>query len=707
MSIMEQQNEELYDGIRQGMNSTAHGFHDGDAEIFADPVLGRTLDLLMDDDMELDRRCMFVDSSACRAMTNELAGFLRSDPYALPDLQNASDAFLFEEINPPSFIDNCVSSASLGKLEGPFKGLCNETLRYPLTKELAELLESNSSTSREHFWRKNNSFISREHPRQENVFIQQNTSSDSWIKHLRLQSVEGYDLPQATLSSTVAALSQLSVCASSDFSKTSINCSSSSVWKVNSSPSSASELPDCHHDGLHSLTQPYLVHGREELFKLLQRSVVSHVGKVKHKEAAERYALRNHGPGHAIGVWSFGEPVDDEEGTLHDDADDVIRAESSDVIALLTICAQAIARNDITKANRIVREIRKEATPFGDGKQRLAHYFMEALVARISGTGGCLYTALNNRHYSASEMLKTHQLRIEKSPFVSISHFFSNQTIANTCQGASRLHVIDYGILYGFQWPSLIQTLAARPGGPPRLRITGIDFPQPGIKPSERVDDTGRRLSEFARSCGVPFEYHAFAASKWEDIQPSSLSIRHDEVVVVNCMLRLRHLLDETVKAESPRKKLLARIRSIQPKVFVEAEVNAGYNAPCSFMARFQEALAHFHNVYDAIDSCVKRDHPDRCLLEQEIFDQEILNVVACEGLERVERAEHYKYWHWWTQKAGFEMLALDQSILNRSKLLMQRYHEDYSLVEDDGWLIMGWRGRLSRCISAWQPVLL
>lgn len=70
----------------------------------------------------------------------------------------------------------------------------------------------------------------------------------------------------------------------------------------------------------------------------------------------------------------------------------------------------------------------------------------------------------------------------------------------------------------------------------------------------------------------MPFEYHAIA-EKWEAITPAHLFLKDDEVLAVNCMFRLRHLLDETVTAASPRDLVLSRIRSMSPKVFPVAVV--------------------------------------------------------------------------------------------------------------------------------------
>ena len=76
----------------------------------------------------------------------------------------------------------------------------------------------------------------------------------------------------------------------------------------------------------------------------------------------------------------------------------------------------------------------------------------------------------------------------------------------------------------------------------------------------------GRRLAQFAKLWGVPFEFQALA-DKWETITPAQLCVKHDEVLAVHCQYRFRNLLDESIMAASPRKVVLDRIRSMNPKV--------------------------------------------------------------------------------------------------------------------------------------------
>lgn len=96
--------------------------------------------------------------------------------------------------------------------------------------------------------------------------------------------------------------------------------------------------------------------------------------------------------------------------------------------------------------------------------------------------------------------------------------------------------------------------------------LAGIDFPQTGLTTSTGLADTGRRLENFAKLWGVPFEFQA-VTGKWEGVMPQQLNLRDDEVLAVTCQYRMHHLLDESVMATSPRKIVLNRIRSMNPKV--------------------------------------------------------------------------------------------------------------------------------------------
>ncbi|KAG8496394.1 hypothetical protein CXB51_007595 [Gossypium anomalum] len=346
-----------------------------------------------------------------------------------------------------------------------------------------------------------------------------------------------------------------------------------------------------------------------------------------------------------------------------------------DLRTLLILCAQAITSNDNVTAKELIKQIRQHSSPYGDGSQRLAHYFVDALEARLAGTGTQIYTSL-------------------------VPIIFANNYISKAAEKASKLHIIDFGIFYGFHWPALIHRLAKRHGGPPQLRITGIEFPQPGFRPAEAVQETGRRLVKYCERHNVPFEYHAIA-QKWETIRTEDLKINSDEVIAVNCLCRFRNLLDETVVLNSPRDTVLNLIRKINPDVFVHSVVNGSYNAP--FLS--QDSGRHsfiFSALFDMCETNVSHEDNMRSMLEQKFYGREIMNIVACEGTERVERPESYKQWQVRNMRAGFVQLPLSPELMKRVKERVKaRYHSDFMVDVDGRWMLQGWKGRIIYASSA------
>ncbi|MBA0644869.1 hypothetical protein Goklo_013042 [Gossypium klotzschianum] len=262
-------------------------------------------------------------------------------------------------------------------------------------------------------------------------------------------------------------------------------------------------------------------------------------------------------------------------------------------------------------------------------------------------------------------------------PFKKMSNFYANKRIMELAEKATTLHIIDFGICYGFQWPCLIQLLSAQAGGPSKLRITG---------------------SSSHNQCNV-------IAKKWETIQLEELKITKDEVVVVNCMHRLKNLPDDTVSPTSARETVLKLIRSINPELFIHGVANGTYNAPF-FFSRFRKALFHFSAQFDIFEATVAQDDPQRMMFEKEIHGRDIMNLVACEGTERVERPEMYKQWQVRTLRTGFKQVPLNQELVKKVMDMVQSsYHRDFVVDVDGHWMLQGWKGRIIYALSCWKPV--
>ncbi|PNT62875.1 hypothetical protein BRADI_4g09170v3 [Brachypodium distachyon] len=378
------------------------------------------------------------------------------------------------------------------------------------------------------------------------------------------------------------------------------------------------------------------------------------------------------------------------------------RGDTVDLRGMLLCCSQEVATGNHQGASILLKQIRQHASARGDAAQRLAHCFAQGLEARLAGTGSQVYRSLVEKHTSAMEFLKGYELFMAACCFKRVAFTFSSMTIFNAVEGKSRLHIVDYGLHYGCQWPGLLCWLANRGGRPPKVRITGIDLPQPGFRPSKRIEETGKQLSNCARQFGLPFKFHAITA-KWETICAADLNIDPDEVLVVNELFNFNTLMDESLVTDrpSPRDVVLSTIRGMRPDVFIQGVVN-GSSGPF-FLARFRESLFFHSSVFDMLDATTPRDSEHRLVLERDMFGQCALNAVACEGADRVERPETYKQWQLRNQRAGLRQLPLRPSVVEvATDKVKSLYHKDFLVDVDQGWLLQGWKGRILYAHSAW-----
>ncbi|KAL4285301.1 hypothetical protein GQ457_16G010270 [Hibiscus cannabinus] len=383
------------------------------------------------------------------------------------------------------------------------------------------------------------------------------------------------------------------------------------------------------------------------------------------------------------------------------------KKETVDLRTLLILCAQAVSAGDRRTAGELLKQIKEHSSPHGDGTQRLAYFFADGLEARLDGSGALIhnfYASLASKKTTAADTLKAYKAYLCACPFAKLAIVFANKTICRVSHKASVLHIVDFGILYGFQWPILIQHLSQRPGGPPKLRITGIEIPIRGFRPAERIEETGRHLAKYCQRFGVPFEYNPIAVENWETIRIEDIKINSNEVLAVNSLFRFQNLLDETADVDCPRNAVLNLIRKMNPNIFVHNIVNGAYNAPF-FVTRFKEALFHISAMFDVFENTLPREEPARLMFEREFYGREAMNVIACEGSGRVQRPETYKQWQIRTMRAGFKPLLLDQELMKiiRDKLKAW-YHKDFIIDEDNNWMLQGWKGRILFGSSCWVP---
>ncbi|KAG5033009.1 hypothetical protein JHK82_016575 [Glycine max] len=374
---------------------------------------------------------------------------------------------------------------------------------------------------------------------------------------------------------------------------------------------------------------------------------------------------------------------------------------SSNLKQLLIVCAKALSENNMKGFDQLIEKARSAVSITGEPIQRLGAYLVEGLVARKEASGNNIYHALRCREPEGKDLLSYMQLLYEICPYLKFGYMAANGAIAEACRNEDLIHIIDFQIGQGTQWMTLLQALAARPGGAPHVRITGIDDQLSKYVRGDGLEAVGKRLAAISQTFNIPVEFHGVPVLA-PDVTKDMLDVRPGEALAVNFPLQLHHTADESVDMSNPRDGLLRLVKSLSPKVTTLVEQESNTNTT-PFFNRFIETLDYYLAIFESIDVSLPRKSKERVNVEQHCLARDIVNIIACEGKERVERHELLGKWKSRLTMAGFRQYPLSSYVNSVIRSLLRCYSEHYNLVEKDGAMLLGWKDRNLISASAWH----
>ncbi|XP_065860479.1 GRAS family protein RAD1-like [Euphorbia lathyris] len=451
--------------------------------------------------------------------------------------------------------------------------------------------------------------------------------------------------------------------------------SNGSIYSGGSGSGSGSMSRDSSYGSLNSLPK---LHFRDHIWTYTQRYLAAEAIE----EAAEAMAAAN---------------CDDIRGGDKDGHADGMR-----LVQLLIACAEAVACRDKTHASALLSELRSSVLVFGSSFQRVASCFVQGLADRLSlvqplGTVGFVVPMMNIMDVASDKKEEALRLVYEICPHIQFGHFLANLSILEAFEGESFVHVVDLGMTlglpHGHQWRHLIESLASRPGKPPsRLRITGV-----GLRVG-RFRTIGDELMEYAKDFGINLEF-SVVESNLENLKLTDINKSDGEIVVVNSILQLHCVVKESRGALNS---VLRIIHSLSPKLLVLVEQDSSHNGPF-FLGRFMEALHYYSAIFDSLDAMLPRYDTRRAKMEQFYFAEEIKNIVSCEGPARVERHEKVEQWRRRMSRAGFQAVPVKMMSQAKKWLEKNKVCDGYTVVEEKGCLVLGWKSKPIIATSCWK----
>ncbi|KAK7412885.1 hypothetical protein VNO78_04607 [Psophocarpus tetragonolobus] len=385
-------------------------------------------------------------------------------------------------------------------------------------------------------------------------------------------------------------------------------------------------------------------------------------------------------------------------GVSDEEKEDVELAES------LLASAEKIGNQQFERASKLLSHCESLSFKTGSPAKRIVHWFAEALRHRIDRETGRVSSKdlQKDESFDPEEAAKGLNPTIlafyEELPFCQISVLTAVQAIIEDVDDAKKIHVIDLEIRKGGQWTILMQTLASRNEYCPieLLKITAVE----SGTTTHIVEDTGKRLKDYAQGLNIPFSYNIVMVSDLLHLREDLFEIDPEETIVVYSQFALRTKIQQSDQLET----IMRVIRTLSPNLMVVAEIEANHNST-SFVNRFIEALFFFSAFFDCLEACMKEDEKNRRILESLYFGHGIRNIVAAEGAERKTRNVKIDVWRAFFSRFGMVEKELSTLCLYQAKLVAKRFPcGSFCTFDKNGdCLLVGWKGTPINSLSVWK----
>lgn len=405
---------------------------------------------------------------------------------------------------------------------------------------------------------------------------------------------------------------------------------------------------------------------------------------------------------------------------------------------LLVHCANAIESNDVTLAQQILWVLNNIALPDGDSNQRLTSAFLRALTSRAARTGSCI------KMLASSLARPQHQNDNNPNVVFDVPHRFSvidfatfidltpwhrfgftaaNAAILEAVEGFSVVHVVDLSSTHCMQIPTLVDAIASRHYEvPPLIKLTVAADTNDVFPPilDMSYEELGLKLVYFARSRNIILEFRVVPSTYSDGFTSliEQLRVQHlvnypgtPEALVINCHMMLHYIPEETLNnvhtsnttSCSLRSMFLKSIRSLDPNVVVLVDEDADLTSN-NLVCRLRSAFNFLWIPYDTVDTFLPKGSKHRQWYEADIC-WKIENVIANEGVQRVERLEPKSKWVQRMRNANFRSVGFGEDAASEVKSMLDEHAAGWGLKrEDEDHLVLTWKGHNVVFATVWIP---
>ncbi|KAG9140410.1 hypothetical protein Leryth_018538, partial [Lithospermum erythrorhizon] len=302
---------------------------------------------------------------------------------------------------------------------------------------------------------------------------------------------------------------------------------------------------------------------------------------------------------------------------------------------LLVHCANAIESNDATLTQQILWVLNNIATPDGDS--------INALLLRLSYTNISINTT-NSPSSTAGYVDLTPWHRLGSQRNVLLKEFL----------------------------------MASHP-----VKLTVVGATEGSFHPSRNI------IVEFRVIPSSPSDGFSTLIEQVR-MQHIEQSYHQREALIINCHMMLHYIPEETLPTFSMencsrmsyRTMFLKSIRSLDPTLVVLVDEDADFTSN-NLVGRLRSAFNYLWIPYDTVDTFLPKGSMQRQWYEADIC-WKIENVLAHEGVQRVERLENKSKWVQRMRNADFKGVGFSEDAVLEVKNMLDEHAAGWGMKKDE-----------------------
>ncbi|KAL2551149.1 Scarecrow-like protein 29 [Forsythia ovata] len=376
---------------------------------------------------------------------------------------------------------------------------------------------------------------------------------------------------------------------------------------------------------------------------------------------------------------------------------------------LLYPCAAAVTARNPSRVQHFLYVLQDLSSLTGDANHRLAAHGLQALKHHLSYPGissapaGSPTFASSNPKFFRDSLIKFNDI----NPWFRIPNNVANTSILQILAEqdcSSSLHILDIGVSHGVQWPTLLEELTRRSGGPPPLVRLTVVTPTGDNNQSKSTPfangppnyDFSSQLLGFAKAININLQINRLENIPLQNLNSQVINSSAEETLVVCAQFRL-HNLNHNIPDD--RTEFLRVLRSMEPKgvVLSENNIDCICNNCGDFATGFSRRVEYLWRFLDSTSVAYKgRESDERRMMEAE----------AAKALTNVgEMNERKEKWCERLRNGGFIGELFGEETIDGARALLRKYDSNWEIrtEERDYCICLWWKGKPVSFCSLWK----